>query len=229
MLAAKGQKAAAICQSKITEARNASHTTSTNAPRPVETKGANSRRQRIKSVPHEFRFPAPSVMAAIASATIVYFLHCDSFVVSSCIRGMKAFRILSSVFSEAKSRRLRVKDSSSFKGISVNMSPVLENGAFAKIIINYHACVGKKSANSINRKEVSSANTFDRREKNFCFVRIRRSQSKSVFKLKATRRRDKPAWLQTYKTHFARLCVHARRARWMAEEGRDNARTRSYQ
>lgn len=50
----EGQKAAAICQSKITEARNASHTVSTNAPRPAETKGANSRRQRVKSVPHEF-------------------------------------------------------------------------------------------------------------------------------------------------------------------------------
>jgi len=49
----EGQKVTAICQSKITEARNASHTASTNALQPAETKGANSRKQRLKSVPHE--------------------------------------------------------------------------------------------------------------------------------------------------------------------------------
>lgn len=82
LAATRDKKLRQFANQRITEARNASHTASTNAPRPAETKGANSRRQRVKSVPHEFRSPAPSVMVVVvvvtASATIVYFLHCGS-------------------------------------------------------------------------------------------------------------------------------------------------------
>lgn len=69
------QKAAAICQSRITEARNASHTASTNAPRPgqkVLTQGG--RAEELRS-----RFPPSRV-------PIVYSHRCG-------IRGMRRSRV----------------------------------------------------------------------------------------------------------------------------------------
>jgi len=84
-----GQKTAAICQSKITEVRNASHTASTNTPRPErETKGANSRRQRASRAREQ-------LSRGTAAPAIVYFPRCGSrrkgrpVVKARGIRGMK--------------------------------------------------------------------------------------------------------------------------------------------